>query len=238
MPQNCVAICKISNHNSLFIPLSPDRECVMLALDKSNHCVSQNAFFHHHTYLLLLIIPAMCYVFSTHKEQADVFHLHDFLILDLRKKKKEKRNCQELRHAQRAWEWHWPSHTGMCVHEVSGTRANGFTFPQALSCIGEKAPGTAMGDFTRARVLGELCTIGAKDLFRKLLWPKMLGWTCADLGHCAGLLSSMQTLFHPFGLLPPSNFSSAHKLYCVPNSFSASFPIHRLCSFLLPDGPD
>lgn len=32
----------------------------------------------------------MCYVFSTHKEQADVFHLHDFLILDLRKKKERK----------------------------------------------------------------------------------------------------------------------------------------------------
>lgn len=112
----------------------------------------------------------------------------------------------------------------------------GFTFPQALSCIGEKAPGTAKGDFTRARVLGELYTIGAKDLFRKLLWSKMLGWTRADLGHCAGLLSSTQTLFHPFGLLPPSNFSSAHKIYCVPNSFSDSFPIHRLCSFLLPDG--
>jgi len=32
----------------------------------------------------------MCYVFSMHKEQADVFHLHDFLILDLREKKKKK----------------------------------------------------------------------------------------------------------------------------------------------------
>lgn len=27
-------------------------------------------------------------MFSTHKEQADVFHLHDVLILDLREKKK------------------------------------------------------------------------------------------------------------------------------------------------------
>lgn len=45
----------------------------------------------------------MCYVFSVHKEQADVFHLYDSLILDLREKKnrekekinKEKRNHQE-----------------------------------------------------------------------------------------------------------------------------------------------
>lgn len=40
-----------------------------------------------------------------HKEQADVFHLHDSLILDLREKKeqekinKEKRNHQEWRNA-------------------------------------------------------------------------------------------------------------------------------------------
>ena len=185
----------------------------------------------------------MCYVFSTHKGQADVFHLHDFLILDLRekkerKKKKEKRNHQEWRNAQCVWEWHWPSCTGMCMHEVSGTRANGFAFPQALGCLGEKAPGTAMGDFTRAWVLGELYTMGTKDLFTRLLWPKMLGWTCTDPGQCAGLLSSTQTLFHPCGLLPPSNFSSAHKLYWVSNSFSASFPIYRLCSYSLPGGSD
>lgn len=33
----------------------------------------------------------MCYVFSVHKEQADVFHLHDSLILDLRKKERKKK---------------------------------------------------------------------------------------------------------------------------------------------------
>lgn len=33
----------------------------------------------------------MCYVFSVHKEQADVFHLHESLILDLRKKKRKEK---------------------------------------------------------------------------------------------------------------------------------------------------
>lgn len=95
-----------------------------------------------------------------------------------------------------------------------------------------------MDDFTTTQVLGDLYTMGTKDLFRRLLWPKMLGWTCADPGQCAGLLPSMQTLFHRFGLLPHFNFSSAHKLYWVSNAFSASFPIQGLCSFLLPDGSD
>lgn len=181
----------------------------------------------------------MCYVFSMHKEQTDVFHLHDFLILDLGVGgKREKINRQEWRNAQCVWEWHWPSHTGMCMHEVSETRAKGFTFPQALGCLREKAPGTAMGDFTTAQVLEELYTMGTKDLFSRLLWPKALGWTFTGPGHYAGWLQPMQTLFHPFGFLLPFHFSTAHKLYWVSNSISASFLIHRLCSFLLPDGSD
>lgn len=56
----------------------------------------------------------------------------------------------------------------VCMRSLEQEPA-GFTFPHAHSCIGEKAPRTAMGDFNRAQVLGELYTIGAKDLFRKLL---------------------------------------------------------------------
>lgn len=37
----------------------------------------------------------MWYVFSMHKEQTDVFHVHDLLILDLRGKKRKKKETIE-----------------------------------------------------------------------------------------------------------------------------------------------
>lgn len=81
--------------------------------------------FHHNHYLLLFIIPAMWYVFSMHKEQADVFHVHDLLILDLRgKKERKKETIKPWRNAH--WEPHWPLHTGTSMHEVSGTKAKSF----------------------------------------------------------------------------------------------------------------
>lgn len=162
MPQNCVAICEITNHSGLFIFLSLDRECVMLALDKSNSCASPNAF------IIIIIIyyylsSLPCVMFFPCTKNSRCFP--SAWVLNFRSQKKEKKKeikKKEWRNAQRVWEWHWPSCRGMCMHELSATRASGFSFPQALGWLEGKAPGTAMDVFTRAQVLGQALHHGNK----------------------------------------------------------------------------
>lgn len=69
MPQNCVAICKITNHSGLFILLSLDREGVMLALDKSNSCASPNAFIIIIIYYYLSSLPCVMFFPCTKNRQ-------------------------------------------------------------------------------------------------------------------------------------------------------------------------
>lgn len=84
--------CHLQNYKpqqSIYPSYPGQRVCDACSGQIKQLCLSK--CFHHHHYLLLFIIPAVCYVFSMHKEQADVFHLCDSLILDVRKKKRKKK---------------------------------------------------------------------------------------------------------------------------------------------------
>jgi len=123
---------------------------------------------------LFIIIYLPCHVlcFFHAQRTGRCFPSARFLNFRSQGKKEKKRKKKETiknEEIQCMWELRLPSRTGMCMHKVSGTKASGFTFPQALGCLGEKAPGIAMGYFTRAQVLEELYTVGTEDLFRRLL---------------------------------------------------------------------
>jgi len=98
MPQNCVAICKILNHSSLFILLSPYRECVVLAPDKSNHSASQNTFIIVIIYYYLSCL--LCVMFFHAQRTGRCFpsaRCLNFRSQGKKKKKKRERKTKPLR---------------------------------------------------------------------------------------------------------------------------------------------
>lgn len=180
MPQNCVAICKILNHSSLFILLSPYRECVVLAPDKSNHCASQNTFIIVIIYYYLSCL--LCVMFFHAQRTGRCFPSARCLNFRSQGKKKEKKREKnetiKNEEMQCAREWRWPLCTGTCVPRSLETELMALV----LSSIGEKTLGTAIGDFTTVEVPGKLYTIVVKDLFRRLRYHKMLGRACTGQG--------------------------------------------------------
>lgn len=100
-------------------------------------------------------------------------------------------------------------------------------FLRLLADLKERLLGLQWVSSPEHRSEGKLYIMGKKDLFRRLLWPKMLGWTCADPEQVQVCLPPHKPFFIPLASCLPS-VSPLPIISWVSNSFSASLPTKAL----------
>lgn len=95
------------------------------------------------------------------------------------------------------------------MHKVSGNRAANFAFPQAFSCLGEKASGTAVGDFTKDRSQRGCTPSGRTTCLRSYTNPKSWNKFSQTQGSVQDSFSPCKSFFIPLAsclpvISPPS----------------------------------